>query len=103
MPHIDEHFGRTIDEIFAWASAFPLGRTTYDLFAGYWPKNTDPNDPVAGPLNALPKFVASRTRTAFDWRGTEHLPDVVQGVVAAQTAPSPARCRYTELGAGAER
>jgi dihydrofolate reductase len=80
VPHVDEVFGATIDAIFAQADAFLLGRTTYDIFAGYWPKITDPNDPVASKLNALPKFVASRTRSTFDWSGTTHLPDVVTGV-----------------------
>ncbi len=80
VPHIDEDFGRTMDEIFAKPEAFLLGRGTYDIFAGYWPKITDPNDPVAVKLNGLPKFVASRTRSVFDWRGAEHLPDVVNGV-----------------------
>lgn len=80
VPHVDEDFGRTMDEIFAKPEAFLLGRGTYDIFAGYWPKITDPNDPVAVKLNGLPKFVASRTRTVFDWRGAEHLSDVVNGV-----------------------
>ena len=80
VPHADEDMGKTMDEIFSRADAFLLGRNTYDIFASYWPKVTDPSDPVAGPLNALPKFVASRTRTSFDWNGTSHVPDVVQAV-----------------------
>lgn len=80
VPLADDDMGVTISEIFGKAGAFLLGRTTYDIFAGYWPKVTDPHDPVAAALNSLPKFVASRTRTRFDWKGSQHLPDVVQGV-----------------------
>lgn len=80
VPHFDEDTGVTINEIFAKADAFLLGRTTYDLFVSYWPMVTDPNDPVAGKLNSLPKFVASRTRDTFSWSGTSHVRDVVKEV-----------------------
>jgi dihydrofolate reductase len=80
FPLADEDMGKIMVEIFSEADAFLLGRTTYDIFSAYWPKVTDPNDGIASKLNALPKFVASRTKTKFDWTPTAHLPDVVQGV-----------------------
>ena len=80
VPHADAEMGATMAQIFSKADAFLLGRTTYDIFAAHWPSITDPNDPVATALNTLPKFVASRTRTAFSWKGTSHIPDVVKGV-----------------------
>ncbi|MGH9661805.1 MAG: dihydrofolate reductase family protein [Bryobacteraceae bacterium] len=80
VPHFDADAGTTINEIFAKADAFLLGRTTYDLFAAYWPKVTDPGDPVAVKLNSLPKFVASRTRTTFSWIGSSPIRDVVREV-----------------------
>ena len=80
VPHFDADMGRTMDEIFSKADAFLLGRTTYDIFMAYWPKITDPDDPIAGKLNSLPKFVASRTQTTFHWSGTSHVRDVVKEV-----------------------
>jgi dihydrofolate reductase len=80
VPHADEDMGTIMVEIFSKADAFLLGRTTYDIFSAYWPKVTDPNDPVAGKLNSLPKFVASRTRTTFGWNDTYHVRDVVKEV-----------------------
>jgi len=80
FPFVDDGFGKTIDEIFSKADAFLLGRTTYDLFAAYWPKVTDPGDPVASKLNTLPKFVASRTRTEFAWPGSTPVRDVVKDI-----------------------
>jgi len=78
FPLADEDMGKAVAEIFSLADAFLLGRTTYDIFSAYWPKVTDPKDPIAGKLNALPKFVASRTRTAFSWNPTSLVRDVVQ-------------------------
>ncbi len=80
FPLADPDMGKTMAEIFSLADAFVLGRTTYDIFAAHWPKVTDPTDPIASKLNTLPKFVASRTRTRFDWNGTTHMRDVVKDV-----------------------
>jgi dihydrofolate reductase len=82
FPLADADMGRIMVEIFSRADAFLLGRTTYDIFAAHWPRVTDPDDPIAAKLNALPKFVASRTRTHFDWHNTEHLPDVEHHIQA---------------------
>jgi dihydrofolate reductase len=78
FPLADADMGRIIDEIFTKADAFLLGRTTYDIFANYWPTVTDPADPVASRLNSLPKYVASRTRTEFAWKNTSLVRDVVK-------------------------
>ena len=82
FPYADDDFGKIIVDIFSKADAFLLGLTTWEIFAGYWPKVTDPNDPVASKLNALPKFVASQTRTAFDWGGSELVRDAAAEVPA---------------------
>jgi len=80
VPHADEDMGKVMDGIFEKADAFLLGRATYDIFASYWPRVTDPNDLVAAKLNALPKFVASRTRSSFSWINTTLVRDVVKEV-----------------------
>lgn len=82
FPYADDDMGKIMVDIFAKADAFLLGLTTWEIFAGYWPKVTDPGDPIAGKLNSLPKFVASRTRTAFDWRESELVRDAAAEVPA---------------------
>lgn len=81
FPHADADMGMTMVEIFSKADAFLLGRKTYDIFAGHWPRVTDPDDSVAVKLNSLPKYVASRTKTTFSWSGTELIRDVVKEIV----------------------
>jgi dihydrofolate reductase len=77
FPLADADMGSFMVQVFEQADAFLLGRGTYDIFAAYWPRITDPGDPIASKLNALPKFVASRTRSAFDWQHSFHVHDVV--------------------------
>jgi len=80
FPLFDEDMGKVMTDLFSKADAFLLGRGTYDIFAAHWPRVTDPNDLIAVKLNSLPKFVASRTRSAFSWNNTTHVRDVEKEV-----------------------
>jgi dihydrofolate reductase len=80
VPYADEDMGKFMVEVFAEAEAFLLGRTTYQIFAGHWPRVTDPADPVAGALNRLPKHVASKTLERVEWSASQLVRNVVAEV-----------------------
>jgi dihydrofolate reductase len=69
-PYVDEAMGRLITEGLADADGFVLGRKTYDIFANYWPKITDPGNPIATALNARPKYVVSRSLEHVAWNNS---------------------------------
>ncbi|MES0156023.1 dihydrofolate reductase family protein [Mesorhizobium sp. M0018] len=69
------------DDELADSGAMLLGRTTYEIFAGSWPRETGD---FADRFNALPKYVASTSLQALDWQPAEllqgALPDAVRGL-----------------------
>jgi dihydrofolate reductase len=56
-----------------------FGRVTYELMANHWPKA---DGEVADFMNALPKYVFSRTLTHSDWNNTQMFGADVAGTVA---------------------
>jgi dihydrofolate reductase len=94
-PFPDPAVGEFVTELNSHASAFLLGRRTFEIFRGYWPDQTDPANPIATAINSLPKHVVSRSLGATDaaWRG-EHADtarlvsgDVVAAVRALKDEP----------------
>ena len=88
FPYGDQESGAAIAGWFANADAFLLGRRTYEIFSSYWPSVTDPDNPVAAKLNAMPKYVVSRTLRSLDWEGSSLLDgDIVAGVNKLKEQP----------------
>src|ERR1700750_616016 len=72
-PYNDEVVGRLIVAGTKDADGFLLGRKTYDIFSSYWPKVTDPNNPIATALNSRPKHVLSRRLERVTWNNSSLL------------------------------
>jgi dihydrofolate reductase len=64
-----------------------LGRKTYEMFAGYWPYQTEDNA-IARTFNAARKYVASRTLKSLQWNNSSVLGgDVVSAMTALKGQP----------------
>jgi dihydrofolate reductase len=88
VPYADDDMGQAMAGFFDEADAFLLGRRTYEIFAGFWPKVTDPDDPIASKLNNLPKYVPTRTLDEASWTGTTLLKgDLAEEVAELKAKP----------------
>lgn len=66
-----------------------LGRKTYDIWAGFWPKA--PSSPLADGINAATKYVVTHRPESLAWGPAEGVgPDIVEGVarIKAQDGPN---------------
>ncbi|HEU4951339.1 MAG TPA: dihydrofolate reductase family protein [Holophagaceae bacterium] len=75
-----------------------LGRRTYDLWSGFWPKA--PSSPMADRLNAATKVVVTHRPERLAWGPVEALgPDFLDGVRAlkAQEGPDLLLCGSSSL------
>lgn len=82
VPYFDDDLGTYMNSVFEPAEGFVLGRKTYEIFAASWPKMDNPDDPVGGKLNSLPKYVASTTLASAEWTNSR----VLGGDVVAEVA-----------------
>ena len=65
-----------------------LGRRTYDIWAGYWPKAG--NSPVADGLNAATKYVATHRPESLGWGPVKDLgADIIESVRGIKSKDGP--------------
>jgi dihydrofolate reductase len=87
IPYFDpEVMGAVIGDGMNAAEALVFGRRTWQGMAAAWPDRA--GDPYADQMNAIPKYVASRTLTTGDmtWNTTLLSPDNAIGDIAALRA-----------------
>jgi dihydrofolate reductase len=69
VPCSDEFSGNLMGKQMSMPFDLLLGRKTYDIFAGYWPKQ-DPAHPVAAPFNKATKYVVSDSSPKLSWKNS---------------------------------
>ncbi|NIE77256.1 dihydrofolate reductase family protein [Pantoea sp. Tr-811] len=85
VPYAEEVFGQAMQALFSQPFELLLGRRTYDIFAGYWPRVKDDTEEfsIANLFNSVPKHVATHHPASLGWRNSHGLgADVVAAVRA---------------------
>jgi dihydrofolate reductase len=84
LGYFDDLSQKWVLESILEAGGFLLGRRTFEIFAAYWPNAPEEEQVIAEPLNARPKYVASRTLTdPLEWQNSTVLQGDVTEAVAA--------------------
>jgi dihydrofolate reductase len=87
VPYSDESFGKVIGEELSVPFDLLLGRKTYEIFAGYWPKHTGS---IAGPFNTAKKYVVSGKGVDLTWKESILIhDDVVSRIKALKEEDGP--------------
>jgi dihydrofolate reductase len=87
FPHSDPAVGEAIVAAHGTRFDLLLGRRTYDIWAGYWPKQ---NGPMADSLNAATKYVATHRPESLGWGPVEDVgADIVEGLRGVKSEGGP--------------
>ena len=68
-PYGDEEFGKVVQKEVQQPSDYLLGRKTFEIWEGYWPKHAD----FWPGINDGTKYVLSKTRKKSDWKNSVFL------------------------------
>ena len=73
FPFQTEEMGEITERQTSDTDAFLLGRVTYEVFAGFWPTQTNNEFGVADKYNSAPKYVVSTTLQKADWNNSTQI------------------------------
>jgi len=89
VPYWDESSGEEMNKQMSMPFDLLLGRKTYEIFAGYWPKQ-DPNGPVTIPFNKAIKYVVSNSSPELTWEKSVLIDgDVVEKIKELKESDGP--------------
>lgn len=66
VPYVDESFGSILSKELSGPFDMLLGKTTYEIFAAYWPRQT--TGMIADVFNRATKYVVSDTLIDLPWK-----------------------------------
>jgi len=88
VPFADAVFGAAMDALFSRPFELLLGRRTYDIFAGHWPRVPADSDDagLATLFNGVTKHVATHRPESLDWHNSRALGGDIAGALRALKA-----------------
>lgn len=72
VPYFDDEVANAMGEQMGQPFDLLLGRKTFDIFASYWPHQSN-DDPGAAVINKARKYVVSHNPINLDWEETIHI------------------------------
>lgn len=85
-PYFDDFAGEIMSQQMREPFSLLLGRKTFDIWEGYWPKH----EAMWPGINKATKYVVSKTRASSDWKNTIFLTgDTVEAIKKLKTGESP--------------
>lgn len=84
---VDDEFNAFAVDFISQCDTGLFGRTTYDLFAGFWPTAasdaslTTDDHSIASALTKMRKIVVTHDVLSTDWENTETWPDIAAGKI----------------------
>jgi dihydrofolate reductase len=91
-PYWDEEHEAYASKLLFGADALLLGRATFESFAEAWPQRSGSD--YIDRINAMPKYVASRTLTDATWNATVIDGDVAEEVGRLKEEPGEAILKF---------
>jgi dihydrofolate reductase len=77
VEYFDDELTAYTVELLGSAGVHAVGRVSYGLMAPYWQAS---DEPIATPMNAIPKAVFSRTLRSATWPESTIHPDIERGI-----------------------
>jgi dihydrofolate reductase len=90
-PLDDEATQLAVEELGTY-DAFVMGRVTYERFRANWGPVS--GNPYVDRINAMPKYVASRSLTELTWNATLLGPDIVGAIERLKAQPGKDLIKY---------
>lgn len=83
-PYGDEQGNKLVREELNQPADYLLGRKTFDIWEGYWPKHAD----IWPRINEGTKYVISNTRKKSDWKNTAFIENLAD-IKTLKSSPGP--------------
>jgi dihydrofolate reductase len=88
FPYFNDEMGAAVGAQMEESDALLMGRVMYQEWSAYWPGKTAEDDPFAGYINNVRKYVVSTTLDSADWENTTLLRgDFVEQITELKRQP----------------